>query len=189
MLDCTAAAPLRGTGLRRPTWFTHTLVILVSLIGGALGIGGAFVSEIQTGGFVLLIFLGAPVIEEAFKPIGLYLSLLWWPRALTSRLHRAVLCGGAGVVFGLIESAVYVWIYAADAPDWFPLFRFTVPVALHAIASFTVGLGIDRRIVDWVNHGTRMPRRTVRFYAAGVVIHAVYNTTAVILALTGVLDF
>ena len=190
MLDCTAAAPLRGTGSRRPTWFTHTLVVFVSLIGGALGIGGAFVSELHSvGAFILLPIIGAPVIEEAFKPIGVFLSLSRWPHALTNRLHRAVLCAGAGIVFGLIESAVYVWVYAPDAPDWVPIFRFTVPVALHAVASFTVGLGLDRGVVDWVNHGTRLPRRTLRFYIAGAVIHAVYNTTAVILAFAGVLDF
>jgi RsiW-degrading membrane proteinase PrsW (M82 family) len=164
-------------------------VILLSLVGGAMGIVGAFFGELQSGGGPLLIFLGAPIIEEAMKPIGVYLALVRWPQALTNRLYRAALCASAGLVFGLIESAVYVWIYATDAPDWYPVFRFTVPVSLHMIASFTVGLGLDRAIVRWVNHGGRLPRKTRNFYFGGVAIHAIYNTTAVILALSGVFDF
>lgn len=166
----------------------HTKVVLLSLVGGAMGIAGAFVSELRGGGGILLVVLGAPIAEEALKPVGVYLSLMRWPQALTSRLYRAVLCAGAGVVFGLIESATYVYVYAPDHPDWYPLFRFTVPVALHAIASFTVGLGVDRGLLDWVNFGSRIPRRTLRFYVAGVAIHATYNTIAVVLWLAGVLD-
>jgi RsiW-degrading membrane proteinase PrsW (M82 family) len=189
VIDCTAAAALRPP-LRPPaTWFTHLRVILLSLIGGAMGIVGAFFGELQSGGGLLLIFLGAPIIEEAMKPIGVYLALIRWPEALTSRLYRAVLCAISGLVFGLIESAVYVLVYATDAPDWYPVFRFTIPVSLHMIASFTVGLGLDRGIVRWVNHGGRLPRKTRNFYFGGVAIHAIYNTSAVILALSGVFDF
>jgi RsiW-degrading membrane proteinase PrsW (M82 family) len=167
----------------------HAQVIAVALSGGALGIGGSFFGELQAGGALLLIFLGAPIIEEAFKPVGLFLALVRWPQALGSRMYRALLCAGAAVVFGLIESVVYVYVYAPDHPDWYPLFRFTVPVMLHAAASFTVGLGIDRRLPEWVNHGTRLPKRTRNFYLAGVGIHAVYNTGATVLALFGVFDF
>ena len=190
MLDCTVPRALRlDITSARPGWFTHSRIILVSLAGGVLGIGGAFVGELQTGGALLLPFIGAPVIEEAFKPIGLYLSLVRWPRALASRLYRALLCAGAGIVFGLSESTVYVYLYAPDHPGWYPWFRFTVPVALHAVASFTVGLGLDWRVVEWVNRGTRLPKRTGNFYVAGVLLHAAYNTAAVVLAIFGVFDF
>ena len=188
MLDCTAAPALRAIPQRPITWFTHLRIILLSLVGGALGILGAIAGELQAGGGPLLIFLGAPIIEEAMKPIGVFLALVRWPRALTNRLYRAVLCAGAGLVFGLIESTLYVLIYADDAPDWFPIFRFTVPVTLHMVASFTVGLGLNYRITEWVNRGTKLPTRTIVFYALGVGIHAVYNTIAVILSLSGVFD-
>jgi RsiW-degrading membrane proteinase PrsW (M82 family) len=158
------------------------------LAGGGLGILGSFVGELQSGGFLLVIFIGAPIIEEALKPIGVFLSLARWPRAMESRLYRACLCAGAGAVFGLIESAIYVWVYAPDHPDWYPAFRFTVPVFLHMAASFTVGLGLSWRVVEWVNRGTRLPKRARNFYFAGVTMHAIYNTMAVILALAGVFD-
>ena len=179
---------MRAIRLRPVTWFTHLRVILLSLVGGALGIVGSFFGELQAGGGLLVVFLGAPIIEEALKPIGVFLALVRWPRALTNRLYRAALCAGAGLVFGLIESALYVLAYADEAPDWFPLFRFTVPVALHMAASFTVGLGLDYRVAEWVNRGTKLPKRTRNFYLLGVAMHAIYNTTAVILSLSGVFD-
>lgn len=70
MLDCTSAGALSATISPPPGWFTHTRVILLSLAGGFLGIVGSFVGELQAGGFLLVIFIGAPIIEEAFKPIG-----------------------------------------------------------------------------------------------------------------------
>jgi hypothetical protein len=171
------------------SWRTHARVIFLALFGGVLGIVGSVFGEIRSGGFLLLPIVGAPVIEEAFKPIGVYLGLVRWPNALKNRLYVALLCAGAGIVFGLLESTMYVFVYARDHPDWYPYFRYTVPVALHAVASFTVGLGLDRGVVDWVNRGAPLPSRTRRFYIAGVTIHAIYNTTAIILALAGVLDF
>jgi RsiW-degrading membrane proteinase PrsW (M82 family) len=189
VLDCTAPAALAPSISPKPGWSTHVKVILLSLVGGFLGILGSFVGELQAGGFLLVVFIGAPVIEEALKPIGVFLSLVRWPRAMTSRLYRALLCAGAGAVFGLIESAVYVFVYAPDHPDWYPAFRFTIPVFLHALASFVVGLGLDHRVVDWVNHGSRLPRRARNFYFAGVTMHATYNTLAVVLTFAGVFDF
>ena len=135
--------------------------------GGVLGIVGSVFGEIRSGGFLLLPIVGAPVIEEAFKPIGVYLGFVRWPNALKNRLYVALLCAGAGIVFGLLESTMYVFVYARDHPDWYPYFRYTVPVALHAVASFTVGLGLDRGVVDWVNRGAPLPSRTRRFYIGG----------------------
>jgi RsiW-degrading membrane proteinase PrsW (M82 family) len=189
VLDCTTPAALGPTVGPRPGWPTHVRVILLSLVGGFLGILGSFVGELQAGGFLLVVFIGAPIIEEALKPIGVFLALVRWPRAMGSRLYRALLCAGAGVVFGLIESAVYVFVYAPDHPDWYPAFRFTIPVALHALASFTVGLGLDWRVPEWVNHGTKPPKRARNFYFAGVTMHATYNTLAVVLTFAGVFDF
>ena len=171
------------------TWWTHTRVVFTALFGGVLGTIGSIFGEIRSGGLLLLPIVGAPVIEEAFKPIGVYLAFVRWPEALRNRLYVAILCAGAGIVFGLLESTMYVFVYAHDHPDWYPYFRYTAPVAVHAAASFTVGLGLDRGVVDWVNRGAPLPKRTRRFYIAGVTIHAIYNITAIVLALTGVLNF
>ena len=170
--------------------YQYFLAFLMAVIGGALGIIGAIFQEFQTTAtYLLLPFLGAPIIEEALKPAGLYLTLLWWPRALNNQLFTAILCGISGLVFGVIESLVYVTVYVEDPSDGFILYRFTVTLALHAIASFVVGLGINERIIDWAAGRSKLPKSSRNFYIAGVAIHAIYNTTAVILSIAGVLDF
>jgi hypothetical protein len=118
-----------------------------------------------------------------------YLSLVRWPEALRNQLYIALLCAGAGLVFGILEALVYLYVYVPDHSSRFKLYRLTIPLALHAVASYTVGLGLDRRIVDTVNRGAPLPSRTRNFYFAGVAIHAIFNTSVVILDLTNAVDF
>lgn len=164
--------------------------MLLAIVGGFLGIIGALIQEIQsTTTFILLPFIGAPIIEEALKPSGIYLALLWWPRALASQLFTAVLSALSGLVFGIIESFVYVTLYVEDPSDEFIAFRFSVPLGLHAAASYLVGLGLNQRVIDWAAGRSHLPRASRNFYIAAVVLHGAYNTLAVILSLSGILDF
>jgi len=169
-----------GLGLR-------LLALGLALAGGVLGILGAVVQEVQAaGGGLLLIFVGAPVIEEALKPAGIYILLLRWPHAAGSRLSLALLTALSGLVFGIIESFVYVTLYFSDASSELVTYRFTVPLLLHTSASFLVGLGLSRAIIDWAAGRASFPQRTRNFYIAAVILHAAYNTTVVALAFTGV---
>jgi RsiW-degrading membrane proteinase PrsW (M82 family) len=164
--------------------------VLLAVIGGFLGIIGAIIQEVQsTTTYILLPFLGAPIIEEALKPSGIYLALLWWPRALTSQIFTAVLCALSGLVFGVIESFVYVTLYVEDPSDEFIVFRFSVPLGLHALCSYLVGLGLNQRVIDWAAGRSQLPRATRNYYIAAVALHAAYNTIAVILSIAGVLEF
>ena len=176
--------PSAGMGLQ-------IVVLIVAVLGGFLGILGSLVSEIQRGGgFVILpIIIAAPMIEEAMKPAGVYIALLKWPQALRNQLHVAVLCALGGLVFGLIESWIYVNVYVEDGSDAFVRFRYTVPVAMHVICSFVYGIGLNRSIIDWAGgHGT-VARSTRRAYIAAAVIHGTYNLTAIVLSVAGLLDF
>jgi RsiW-degrading membrane proteinase PrsW (M82 family) len=163
----------------------HVFAVLIAVLGCVIAIPGVVFQEIQAAGSII----AAPVIEEALKPTGVYLLMLRWPRALCGRLHTAALCAIAGLTFGLIESWIYVTIYFPDEGSDYVLFRFTVPVMLHVVASFIVGLGLSRTIIDWAAGRAPFPKRTRNFYLAGAGLHALYNFTAVILALSGVLDF
>ncbi len=175
---------------RTVTPFTHVWIVLLALVGGLLGILGSIISELgSAGSWFLLPFFGAPIIEEAFKPIGVYLAMARWPKALTNQLYVAVLCAISGLVFGLLESAMYVLVYAPDESASYAYFRFTIPVAMHMLASFVVGLGLTHAVVRWVSRAQPLPKRSRNFYLAGVTIHAIYNTTAVALELSGVLNF
>jgi RsiW-degrading membrane proteinase PrsW (M82 family) len=175
---------------RPVTPLTHVWIVLLALVGGLLGIAGSVLSEAGSiGGFLLLPFLGAPIIEEAFKPIGVYIAMSRWPNALRNQGYVAALCALSALVFGLLESAMYVLVYAPDESATYAYFRFTVPVAMHMLASFVVGLGLTYAVVRWVSRAERLPRRSRNFYFAGVTIHAIYNTTVIALELAGVLDF
>ena len=177
-------APRAGFGLQ-------LVVLVVAVLGGFLGILGSLVSEIQRGGgFVVLpIIIGAPMIEEAMKPAGVYIALIKWPQALRSQLHIAVLCALGGLVFGLVESWVYVNVYVDDATDTFIRFRYTVPVAMHVLSSFVYGWGVNRSVIDWAAGRGRIAKSTRRAYIAAAVIHGTYNLMAIVLAVAGVLDF
>jgi RsiW-degrading membrane proteinase PrsW (M82 family) len=173
---------------RPPSPLGYLFALLLALLGGAFGIFGAFVQEVQAGGFLLLPFLGAPIIEELVKPSGVYLLLARWPRLLRGQLHTALLAAVAGLSFGVIEAVVYVTLYVPDPPAWFVTYRFTVGPALHATASFIVGLGINRGLLDWARRGSPLPKATRNFYVAGIGLHAVFNTTVMALAIAGVFD-
>jgi RsiW-degrading membrane proteinase PrsW (M82 family) len=172
----------------RPSVLLQPLALLMALLGGALGVFGAVVQEFQSGGLGAP-FVAAPIIEEALKPAGIYILLIVWPRALAGRLHTATLTAISGLCFGLIESYVYVTWYYPEGDSAYVLFRFTVPVMMHTIASFLVGFGLSRQLVDWVNGRSSFPKMTRNFYIAAVLLHAIYNTTVVALDLTGVLEF
>jgi len=162
------------------------VAVAVALLGGAFGIFGAFVQEAQTGGLLLLPFLGAPIIEELVKPFGVYLLLARWPRLLRGQLHTALLAALAGLSFGVIEAVVYVTLYVPDAPSWFVTYRFTLPLFLHAAASFIVGLGINQGLLDWARRGSPLPKATRTFYLAGIGLHAAFNTIGTVLWFAGV---
>jgi len=167
------------------------LAVAVALFGGALGIVGAFFQELQSGGFgILLAFAGAPIIEEALKPGGVYFLLARWPSFLEERgrVYTAGLAATAGLTFGLIESLVYVTLYFPEGGAGFVLFRFTVPVLMHGVASFLVGLGLSRQVIDWAAGRSPLPKATRNFYIAGVLLHAAYNVTVVVLSVAGLVD-
>ncbi len=164
--------------------------LTLALFGGVLGIIGALVQEIQSVVSVglILVVLGAPIIEEVLKPSGIYILLVRWPHALRGRLHTAFLTALSGLVFGYIESLVYIMVYFPDGSDTFVLFRLTVTPAMHTIASFLVGLGLSTALIDWANGRAPLPKASRKFFMAGIGLHAAYNATAVILSVTGVID-
>jgi hypothetical protein len=182
-------SPVHEQGSGEPGLRLDIIAIGLALVGGVLGVFGAVVQEVQAGGGILLAFTGAPLIEEAMKPAGIYILLLRWPQAVRSQLHTAWLTALSGLCFGLIEAFVYVELYNPDGSSDFVLYRFTAPLAMHAVASFIVGLGLSRAIIDWAAGRQRFPKETRNFYLAGAGLHAAFNITVVTLAFAGYLDF
>ena len=184
-----AAQPVPPTKAGALDMRWQLFAVAVALLGGAFGVIGAFLQELRAGGGIFLAFTGAPIIEEALKPAGVYLLLLRWPQAIAGRLHTALLAALGGLSFGVIESLVYVSLYFPEGGSDFVLFRFTVPLVMHASGSFLVGLGLSRRVFDWAAGRAPMPKDARNFYLAAVLLHASYNVIVSILELSGTLNF
>ncbi len=192
-LDPAAGAAPPAPDIERapgPLW--HLVAFLAASLGGALGIIGAGFQEAQAGPGLLIPFMGAsvvaPIIEEGVKPLGVYMLLIRWPRLLRNQLYTALLCAFAGLAFGVIESLIYVYVYVSNPSGTFIVWRFSVTLFLHAAASFTVGLGINRGMLAWAKGEKPLPKASRNFYLAGVLLHSLYNTAVVALALTGIWD-
>ena len=174
-------------GRTKPNLRHYLLAVGFALLGGFLGILGAFVAEARSTVPFALAFIGAPVVEEIVKPIGIYIFLIRWPGIILKQRYIAVLAALSGLCFGLLESLVYVTIYVPDHSREFFIYRFTVTVLLHMAASFIAGLGINARLIDWANGEAAFPRRAAYAFGTAIGLHAAFNTTVVVLTLLGVL--
>lgn len=166
----------------------HVLALLLALLSGPLGIMGAGFQELMSGGGIGLPFIGAPIIEETLKPVGVYILLIHWPHVRRSQLYIALLAALSGLGFALIESLVYVTVYVPDHSASFVVYRFTFGPAVHVTASFIVGLGISQRLFDWARGNAPLPKASRNFYIAAMTLHGIANTVVIALAIAGVLD-
>jgi len=154
--------------------------IAVALLGGIFGIIAAVVHEVQAG--ILVAFIAAPIIEEFLKPSGVYALLVWWPHLLKNQLYTALLAACGGLAFGYIESLVYIKVYVIDPSPGYVLFRLTVTPALHVIASFIFGMGINQGVLDSVQGKKPLLQGSRKWFAAAIILHALYNIGAVVIS-------
>ncbi len=159
----------------------------MALAGGVLGVLGALIEEAQAG--ILVPFVAAPMIEEALKPSGVYLLLGKWPDLLRSRRYTAYLAALGGASFACVENIIYLTIYFPDHTAGLVLYRFTVNVFVHALASFIVGFGINQRLAASVRGEVPLLSGNKRFFIAAMVLHGLYNIGAVIAEASGLLQF
>jgi len=153
---------------------------LIALVGGVAGLVGAFIEEALRGGF-LGPFVAGPIIEEVFKPTGVYLLLAKWPRALYGRLYTAFLAALGGLGFAPIENIIYTEVYFPEHSPEMWLFRYTAGLALHAGCSFIVGFGINQKLIAAVKGEIPFLSANKRFFIIPMVLHSVYNILAVVL--------
>lgn len=150
------------------------LAVPLAMAGGALGIVAAIQAELPASISLVGPTIWAAAIEEIFKPLGVYLLLIRWPASFKGQLHIALFTALAGLTFGLVESGVYV-LRRPDAGPSYVLFRFTVPVAIHVLASFVFALGLNRQLFAALASGKGVSPRSWPFLLAGVTIHSLYN--------------
>lgn len=172
------AAPLfstHGQDLPRPS---ALFAVLLAMVGAVFGILGAAQTELHA--LLLAPFIWAPVAEELFKPAGVYIMLIKWPGALKSQFYTAVLCALAGLAFGLVESTVYMKVYFPQHTQAELVFRFTVPVVLHTVASFIFGLGINRQLLAPLTGRGGFRRSNWAFFLTAIMLHSTYNIVVTI---------
>lgn len=155
------------------------LALLIAVVGAFAGLIGSGLQEFLYGG-VAVAFVGAPMIEEALKPSGLYLLLAKWPHALAGRIHIALLSALAGITFGLVENALYLKVYFPEHSHGLMLFRFAAGLPLHAAASFIFGLGINRSLIAAMNGEIPFSAVRKRFFIAAMALHASFNIAVTI---------
>jgi RsiW-degrading membrane proteinase PrsW (M82 family) len=149
-------------------------VLAIVVLGSVLGIPARFLSETSAG--IMATWISAPVIEELFKPFGVYLIIAFWPSTIRNQTSIAALAGLAGLAFGLFESTLYVYVYEpSGVGENYALFRFTVPVGLHIVASTVFGLGVNREAFQSLGQGNLPARRSWFFILAAMCLHASYN--------------
>jgi len=131
-------------------------------------------------GGILGPFVAAPIIEEALKPSGVYLLLAKWPQALPGRFYAALLSALAGLVFGLIENVIYLSIYFPEHSHQLVVFRYTGGLALHTVASFIFGLGINQELMAAAKGEIPMFAANKRFFLTAMGLHSAYNVAVVV---------
>jgi len=132
---------------------------LIAMAGGIFGILAAAAGNSGYGWYIGA-FMAAPIVEEAVKPCGVYWLYGRRPQALSGRMYTACLAAVAGLVFGIVESFMYVGIYYLEYNEHdqtMVIWRFTVCLLLHTVCSFIVGFGINDKLVAWVRGGSAVP--------------------------------
>ena len=162
----------------RATWKLRALSLAWAAGGSVLGILGAVTQEIRQAS-LLVPFVAAPMIEEVMKPAGVYVLLVKWPQALTSRLYTALLSALSGLCFGLVENVVYLQVYFPNHTPALTLFRYTACLALHTITSFIVGFGINPRLLASVRGEIPLLQGNWKFFVIPMVLHSAFNIAAI----------
>ena len=132
--------------------------------------GQAFLSNpwVITGIFLLIAVI-TPLIEETFKPIGVYLLL--HRRISPAEGFAAGLLNGLG--FALFESM----LVSASSEEWLSTVLLRAPTAgLHGLTTALVGYGLASAVTQ------RRYLRLVGCFSAAVLLHGVWNGLTLISA-------
>ncbi|MDY6912248.1 MAG: PrsW family glutamic-type intramembrane protease [Chloroflexota bacterium] len=156
-------------------WF-----ILGPLIAVGGGIFGIFAASYQESGFgwYILPFVAAPIFEEAIKPCGVYWLLAKKPQALPNQKYIAFLAALAGLSFALIENLLYLEVFFPEHNHAMVVWRYSVCILVHVSCSYTVGFGINQKLIAWVRGEVPFLQGNRRFFFIPMAVHSLYNISA-----------
>ena len=114
------------------------------------------------------------------KPCGVYLLLVRWPRVLTSRLYTTFLAAVGGLSFALVQNIIYLQFYFPEHTQTLVLFRYSAGLALHVIASFILGFGINQKLLASVRGEIPLLKGNKKFFFIPMIMHSLFNIMAVL---------
>ncbi len=179
------AENIRQTTLSRSWWTT----LIVALAAGPWGVLGA-VAGSGSGDFgLLMIAVFGPVAEETTK-IAAALWVVEKRPFLFRSFGQILICGACGgLAFAAIENVLYTQVYFPHHTPEFFRFRWTVCVALHMGCSSIAAIGLVR--IWMASMRDLSPPRLalgVPWFVTAMVIHGIYNFTAMLASTAGWLD-
>lgn len=141
-------SPASLLGGKRPSGGLVVAFIVSALVGFGLSYAAETPISPVVGEYPLAIVF-APLVEEIFKMSGIFVvAYLMW-KALPNRRYGAALGAAAGLGFGILESALYVYGIATTSDPTFAAVRteliglriFLTPL-MHPLWSAFVGIGV-----------------------------------------------
>jgi hypothetical protein len=103
-------------------------------------------------------------------------------------LHR--FAGGTGRAgFRRYRKTIYLFIYFPEHTAELVVWRYTIALGMHVIASFIVGFGINGRLLASVKGELPLMQGNLKFFAGGISLHSLYNITATVLVGSGIISF
>lgn len=162
----------------------YILSPFIAITGALFGILPIIVEEGKYLGFFGP-FIAAPIIEEALKPLGVYILLAKKSEILKNKKYTAFLSALAGLAFGIVESTMYLLVNSKNpiVKNWdlFVTWRFTVCLLLHTGCSLIVGLGINQQLAASIKGDIPFLKGNRKFFIIPMIIHAGYNIAVTVL--------
>ncbi len=161
------------------------VTLLLALAAGPWAILGAMLTEGQSWLGVLVLIAVAPVAEEMMKVSAALYVVERRPFLFRSSVQIMLTVLAGALVFSSVENLIYLHVYVRHPAVALIAWRWTVCVALHTGCTFIAGLGLVR---IWRDAWKRMDRPRLPlaspYLATAIVLHGVYNATALILEST-----
>ncbi len=178
----------------RPERPRTPVVWLIAIIGSVGGVVAAMVNN-TTMMFnpmfgILLFVVAAPAVEEICKPLAIVFILDKRPHWFRGPTEIVIMAACSALVFATLENLLYIFVNNPGGPASFVIYRLTVCTALHMTASTVFGFGLAKMWKHIRNKGGHFNIDVCfKYYVAAAIIHGAYNGIAVLLTLSGILEF
>lgn len=163
-------------------------VLLATTVGGLFAIGTAFFAAGGTGSWaaVLGAVLFAPLVEELGKASGALYLVERHPWRVPNALILPLITLTAGLVFAVVENVLYLEVYIEDPSPAIVTWRWIAGPLLHGGCALLSGIGVGRmwRAID-AGEGLPDIRHAARWLLAAMLVHGLYNLSAIVLEVGG----